>query len=45
MIKKHRVTFDNKKEDAFLVHKKDGIIQVKASPEGVYYCTRNSKLK
>ena len=45
MIKKHRVTFDSKKENAFLVHKKDGIIKFKASPEGLYYCTPSNKFK
>ena len=45
MIKKHRVTFDSKKENAFLVHKKDGIIKFKASPEGLYYCTPSETLK
>ena len=27
------------------MHKKDGIIKFKASPEGLYYCTPSNKFK
>ena len=37
MVKKHRVTFDSDKEDAFLVHtKQNGIIKFQANAQGLY---------
>jgi hypothetical protein len=34
--KKHRITYDSNKEDAFLVHMDDETIKFKCSPEGLY---------
>jgi len=36
MKKKHRITYDSDKEDAFLVHTENGLIKFEASPEGLY---------
>ena len=33
--KKHRITCDSDKEDAFLVHTKEGIVKFEASPQGL----------
>ena len=30
------IKYDSDKEDAFLVHKKDGIVKFECSPEGLY---------
>jgi hypothetical protein len=35
-IKKYRVTYDSDKEDAFLMHTKDGIVKFERTPEGLY---------
>jgi hypothetical protein len=34
--KKHRITFDSEKEDAFIVHMDKGNMKFKCSPEGLY---------
>jgi hypothetical protein len=34
--KKHRITFDSEKEDAFIVHTDDGNMKFKCNPEGLY---------
>jgi hypothetical protein len=34
--KKHRITYDSDKEDAFLVHMNNKIIKFKCSPDGLY---------
>mgnify|MGYP002176679840 FL=1 len=34
--KKHRITYDSDKEDAFIVHMDDEIIKFECSPEGLY---------
>ena len=34
--KKHRITYDSDKEDAFIVHRDDGDIKFECSPEGLY---------
>ena len=34
--KKHRITYDSEKEDAFLVHKDNEIIKFECSPDGLY---------
>jgi hypothetical protein len=42
MIKKHRVTFDSEKENAFLVHRSgEDIIRFHMSTEGLYVCPMN----
>jgi hypothetical protein len=34
--KKHRITFDSEKEDAFIVHMDKGNMKFKCNPEGLY---------
>jgi hypothetical protein len=34
--KKHRITFDSEKEDAFIVHTDKGNMKFKCNPEGLY---------
>jgi hypothetical protein len=34
--KKHRITFDSEKEDAFIVHTDNGNMKFKCNPEGLY---------
>jgi hypothetical protein len=34
--KKHRITFDSEKEDAFIVHTDNGMMKFKCNPEGLY---------
>ena len=34
--KKYRITYDSNKEDAFVVHRKNGNIKFECSPEGLY---------
>jgi hypothetical protein len=34
--KKHRITFDSEKEDAFIVHTDDGDMKFKCNPKGLY---------
>ena len=34
--KKHRITYDSDKEDAFIVHMENEIIKFECSPEGLY---------
>jgi hypothetical protein len=34
--KKHRITFDSEKENAFIVHTDDGNMKFKCNPEGLY---------
>jgi hypothetical protein len=34
--KKHRITFDSEKDDAFIVHAHDGNMKFKCNPEGLY---------
>jgi hypothetical protein len=34
--KKHRITFDSEKEDAFIVHKDKGNMKFKCNPKGLY---------
>ena len=34
--KKHQITYDSEKEDAFLVHMDNKIIKFECSPEGLY---------
>jgi hypothetical protein len=36
LTKKYRITYYSEKEDAFLVHKENGIINFECSPEGPY---------
>ena len=36
LVKKHRITYDSGKEDAFLVHMVDKVIKFKWTPEGLY---------
>ena len=33
---RHRITYDSRKEDAFLVHTADGTVKFKRTPEGLY---------
>ena len=35
--KKHQITYDLNKEDAFLVHMDNGILKFTCSPEGLYH--------
>ena len=37
LAKKHRITYDSAKEDAFIVHQKDRKTKFKASKNGLYY--------
>jgi hypothetical protein len=34
--KKHRITFDSEKEDAFIVHMDDGNMKFQCNPKGLY---------
>jgi hypothetical protein len=34
--KKHRITFDSEKEDAFIVHMEKGNMKIKCNPKGLY---------
>jgi hypothetical protein len=34
--KKHRVTYDSEKEDAFIVHMNNGTLKSECNPEGLY---------
>ena len=36
MAAKHRITYDNAKEDAFLVHRPNGIMKFTKTKEGLY---------
>ena len=35
--KKHRITYNSEKEDAFLVHMVDKIVKFDCNPEGLYH--------
>ena len=43
MTENHRVTFDSKKENAFLVHMPNGIVKFTRTPEGLYAYTPGKK--
>jgi hypothetical protein len=44
--KKHRITFDSEKEDAFIVHTDKGNVKFKCNPEGLYtFKVSNNYLK
>jgi hypothetical protein len=34
--KKHRITYDSEKEDAFIVHMDDHVLKFECTPEGLY---------
>jgi len=36
LVKKHRITYDSDKEDAFLVHMPNKIVKFKSNAEGLY---------
>jgi hypothetical protein len=41
--KKHRITYDSDKEDAFLVHMDSEIIKFECSPDGLYQYSVSSR--
>ena len=45
MAKRHRITYDSSKEDAFIVHKNGKQINSKASKNKLYYFKPNYKLQ
>ena len=45
MARRHRITYDSGKEDAFIVHKDGKQIKFKASKNGLYYFKPYYKMK
>jgi hypothetical protein len=45
MVDEHRITYDSKKEDAFMVHTNEGIIKFARTPDGLYAYEPSNKYK
>ena len=45
MVDEHRITYDSEKEDAFLVHTKEGVIKFARTPDGLYAYRPSNKFK